>query len=194
MRHFILILIICSATSPVSALCPPDGPPCWEITLTADPACTTCNLDVPLFQQRTFYVMAGSNHSIGLLGAEFRVTGLPADWISTSTASEFASHTSGDPLGMGCNIAFSATQLGDCIQLYRVDVIATSEVMDVVLTVAPRDPPSNPSFDCPRVAYSCPPCSASCALGGTMFINASKDCTVGITPGTWSAVKSMYSE
>ena len=195
MRRFIVGLVLCFATSSAQALCPPDAPLCWEISLFADADCQKCNLSAPLFQWRDFYIKAGTTNSGHLVGAEFRVVGLPADWLHVSTPSEFAGLAVGDPLDLGCNIGFQTPQFGNCIPFYRVSILATSEVQDVELSVVRHAIPSNPNFaECPNVTYSCPPCSKFCALGGSLSINSSDDCTVGVDANSWSAVKSLYSE
>lgn len=195
MWRLISTLALATAISPAHAECPPGGPPCWEIALYGDADCTTCNVSIPPFEAHDFYVKVRSNTGIGLLGAEFRIAGLPMGWLYTSAPDEFAFQHLGDPLdGSGCNIGFQTSQYGDCVPLYRVTVFSTTEAHDVALRVEHRDPPSSPNFECPRVVYSCPPCSASCAQGGTLYINSSNDCTVGIRAGTWFTVKSLYSE
>lgn len=188
--------VVCAlAVHSAPAQCPPQGPPCWEIALYADAGCTTCNLTIPALEPRDFYIKARSNTDLGLLGAEFRVTGLPAGWLHTSVANEFAFLALGDPLDdVGCNLGFQTPQEGDCVLLYRITLFATSEVHDAVLGVEPRNPPSSPNFDCPRVVYSCPPCSASCAQGGSLYLNSGQDCTVTLRAGTWTAVKRLYAD
>lgn len=186
------------AVHSAQAQCPPQGRPCWEIALYADADCSSCNLNVPMGESRDFYVKANSNNDIGIVSAEFRITGLPAGWLHTSVPNMLAILQLGDPLNgvgqipNGCYLGFLAPQEGDCVLLYRITLFATSEVHDVELRVEARNPPSHADFDCPSVVYLCPPCSVSCALGGVLYINSVQDCTVAVRAGTWTAVKRLY--
>ena len=173
------------------AECPPTG--CWDLALFGDAACSTCNLDIPSGQSGDVYVVARSFEPMGILGAELRVIGLPADWTHVSTPNPLAIAV-GDPFGNGANIAFFPPQVGECIQLFRVTITATSAVENITLSVAQHMSPSNPNFPCPVIICNCSPVFPRvCVIGGNMSINGA-ECTVGTKDHTWSAVKLLFVE
>jgi hypothetical protein len=175
-----------------------------SISLFSDSDCSSCNLTVPAGSTRTLYIKVLTEglppYVTGIVGAEFKVTGLPPGWMTTSTPNP-ASHVSdGDPFGpVGTRIAFPQPQPGTCILLFTVSLTATTPANDVTLQVTSRTPPSDPNAPCPNVSPDCTPnpCPFApnpCVDGGTMFINSSKDCTIGVAPATWSAIRVLYRE
>ena len=122
--------------------------------LTATQTSATFAIGVP----RTLYIVArleGETAS-GIAGAEFRVDGLPAGWMAYVTPAPEANVTLGDPfqitgVGHRANIAFPYCVLGtnECVLLYTVIVVATSEVPPTDLMVEIGDPPSNPAMPGP---------------------------------------------
>jgi hypothetical protein len=171
--------------------------PAWaaSIALFSTPDCSSCNLSVPLAGLGTFYVCALARDFEPSLpdGAEFRVVGVPPGWfIRSVTPNPAAAAIVGNPLGAGVNIAFATGQPGPCLNLFTIEVIATTAVSDVVLRVAPHATPSNPAFRCPALFMDWVPYAEICVDGGEMFLNSSRDCAVGAAPTTWSKVKRLY--
>jgi hypothetical protein len=51
---------------------------------------------------------------------------------------------------------------------------------EAALHVKARTPPSNPIFDCPYLVPDCLENFPVCVDGGTLFVNAATECTVGV--------------
>lgn len=169
--------------------CPGSG--CWDLALFGDIECSVCNVDVPVGHSGDVYVVARSFEPQGILGAEFRIVGLPVGWTHASTPNPTALVALGDPFGPGAIIAFDQAQTGLCILLYHVSLTATSAAENVSLSVAPHTTPTNPSFSCPRITCNCSPVfPIVCVSGQGMTINGS--CTVGVQEQTWSSLKALY--
>jgi hypothetical protein len=164
------------------------------IGLFADPDCSTCNLSIPQGETGTVYVAVRSG-TILWGGAEFRVSGLPDNWIAVSTAVPEANVVLGTPFGSRANIGFPVEQSGDCSVLYTVEISATSAESELILRVVAGDPPSNPIFDYPfLLPGSASPCDFCVyrADGGELLVNSSNYCTVAVDSETWSAIKKLY--
>jgi len=166
-----------------------------SINLFSDPGCTACNLTIPMDQSGTLYIRTSAEGlpGFGLGSGEFRVTGLPAGWFAISTpAPEVISV--GDPLGADVGFGFHSLQTGTCIPLYSVLLVPTEAASDVTLQVTKRDPSSIPSMPCPWLAPFCgPSCDiVICVDGGSLFINSSIPCTVGVIGSSWQGVKNLY--
>ena len=130
------------------------------------------------------------------VGAQFRVTGLPAGWVTISTPNP-ETLSLGDPFGSGAIDAFNRLPDGSCVTLYTVVLVAPPGTLpgEIVLQVAPREP-VDPRFPCPAFGLDCgAPCDIFdpfCVAGGTMLLNSSRDCQVEVEPTTWSSVKRLY--
>jgi hypothetical protein len=73
-----------------------------------------------------------------------------------------------------------------------VVVHATSQVSGVRLTVTAHCLPSFPQYVCPTITPDCFEPWPVCVDGGTLFINSSETCIVGVAPTLWSQVKRLY--
>ncbi|MFQ5600135.1 MAG: hypothetical protein ACE5G2_06235 [Candidatus Krumholzibacteriia bacterium] len=165
-----------------------------SIGLFSDPGCASCNLATTPGIPATLWIGMATGGSVsGIKGAEFRVDGLPAGWLTISTPNPAANLALGDPFAGGCNIAFPECQVGACINLYTVTVIPFSSDVDVVCVVDKHSSPSNPNFLCALVNLCDAPLFTKVCVGaGSMFINSQADCTVAVEETTWSSVKSLY--
>ena len=182
---FVLLVTIASASFASS------------IGLFADLANTSCNLNIPAQPGvGTFYIAAIDCANIGCPGftaAEFRVGGLPAGWVASSSPSPAAGVAIGDPLGAGANIGFYEVLMSNSVLLYTVTIWPVVAGAEATLRVTAHSTPSNPNYVCPRVRVGdCPATVYFCVGGGTMFINQPEACTVAITQATWSVVKGLY--
>ena len=177
--------------------------PAWPVSfgIFSTPDCSSCNLSMPQGSIGTFYVRALVGPWAHIVGAELRVAGLPPEWIVVSvTPNPHATLVLGSLLGAGTNIAFAADENGECIDLFTVQVFATTQRNDVVLRVTKHATPSNPLLQCPVYVPNCWRLSGEdakcytflCAGGGSMFVNSSTDCTVAAQPATWSLVRRLY--
>ena len=163
-----------------------------------DPDCATCSANVGVGHPFDLYVNAqlGGWLAPGLSGAEFRVTGMPADWwILDVTPNPAANLVLGNPLTTGCNIAFPSCQSrpGGCINLYVIRVLPISESSNVHLDVTQHPRPSDCHGFCCPLLYACdaPVYTAVCAAGGQAWING-PSCAVGVLRSTWGSVKALY--
>jgi hypothetical protein len=168
-----------------------------SIGVFSDPNCTSCNLNVALGESKPLYVAAVDVSSTpqmcnGLFGAEFRVVGLPLGWQTTIQPNPQANVSLGNPLQCGANIGFPSRRVGNCINLYTVQVQATTTVVGIVLFVDAHCTPSNPNFVCPLLVPDCFEPWPMCVPGGRLFINSPNECTFAVHEGTWSVVKQLY--
>lgn len=129
-----------------------------------------------------------------VVGVEMRIVGMPAGWTAVAVPNPAAMVAIGDVLGAGANLAFPSRQPGQCVLFWRVNITAHVPATDVTLRVSRHLNPSNPFFSCPRLAVDCGgACDLRiCSLGGEMFINSPRTCTVGVEPSTWSAMKELF--
>jgi hypothetical protein len=173
--------------------------PAWgaSIGLFSTPDYTSNCLDLPEApSSATFYIVAvGPFVDVcgGVAAAEFRVEGLPAEWLAVSTPTPLANTNLGNPFGAGAAIAFPSGQLGDHILLYTVSLIRVPPTAGAELHVTAHTRPW-PDFTCPRVVGGdCPvDPNAACTDGGTLYVNLPENCLVGVSPTTWSKLKGLY--
>jgi len=129
----------------------------------------------------------------GLTGAEFRISGLPREWLAITTPTPGAYTVSGDLFGDGVRIYFPQAQYSDPLLLFTVTLWPPSPGAAAILRVDTLVPPPYPFFPCPGVLGG--DCGFDpglvCAGGGVLYVNSDR-CTVGIEPGTWSQVKRLY--
>jgi hypothetical protein len=184
-----LLICLCLTLVPAAALSA-------SIGLFSTPDCSSCNLNIPSGGIGTFYVLADVSDSFqgSGFGAEFRVTGLPPGWIVvTATPNPGASVVAGDPFGQGVRMCCGITGSAACIQLYTVVVAAPVPAQEVVLRI---EPAANPSFGlpCPQIFDDSAPVDppAQCADRGVMFVNSNQECSVAVSPSTWTQVKQHY--
>lgn len=121
---------------------------------------------------------------------EFRISGIPSLWQSVATPASYV-FALGDPFGGGISFGLLEQQSQPCIPIFTVTLTATTQEIDVVLSVEPRDPPT--VFDCVVLGLCNPLCdTALCVDGGKLFINSFDNCLVSVQEMTWSALKSLY--
>ncbi len=130
----------------------------------------------------TLYVLATTYglQSGGITGAEFSITGLegllgipPAGkYMMSATPSPAATAVLGDPLAGGVNIAYPECQTGGFVLLYTLQIINFGDTELRELHIAARQPPSNPSFNCPAVTLcDVPNYTMVCVTGGFAYLN-----------------------
>ena len=129
--------------------------------LTATQTEAVFSIGVP----RTLYIVATleGQSADGMTAAEFRVTGMPDDWLVFTTPNPAANVVLGDPFRRQGDIhrailAFPGCQAQDGrVLLYTAVVIATSKVTPQMLLVTAADPPTNPAFAVPLLTRCDPP-------------------------------------
>src|SRR2546426_1017289 len=113
-----------------------------------------CETPVPFGTSQTLDVWVCVEGTIigGITAAEFRIAGLPASW-ATAVDPDPAGTATGDLFGNGVRIAFPNCNpgSGQYLHLFTVRVTALDSSTDVVLMVAAKIPPTDPTFDCALV-------------------------------------------
>jgi hypothetical protein len=146
-------------------------------------------------ETRTLYINALTTglEPFSVTGGLFSVSGLPVSW-TTSIAVDQNAVILGNPFAAsGVDIAFFTPRSGACVNLLSVDVTATSEERDKILSVIKASPLVLPQFDCPIVKIDCAFCVPYvCVDGGSLFVNSSSSCSVRVVDHTWSAVKQLF--
>jgi hypothetical protein len=168
-----------------------------SIGLFSSADCSSCNLVIPSNQASgTLYICtAGASSapgSYGLVGAEFRVDGLPPGWLAESVRAPGANISIGNPFGNGANIAFPSVQTGECILLYTVTVFPGQPGATATLRVKAHSTPSHPKYNCPMLVYADFEYIRVCVPGGALLINSDVTCAVGVSNETWSRMKRLY--
>jgi len=161
-----------------------------SVGMFADSTCSSCNLVVSLGGTATTFIRIVTDYQTnqGVTGAEFRITGLPPNWLASAIPNPQADSSTGNLFGSGAVITFPLAGIdGDCVDLYTVFLSNYSAASDVVLRVEAGN-----SAPCPRVFLGNLPISSLCAEGGVMFVNSDGDCRVSVAPTTWSQVKALY--
>jgi hypothetical protein len=142
--------------------------------LTATQTSATFSLGVP----RTLFVVATLEGQTagGMAGAEFRIDGLPEDWLVFVTPNPAAVITLGDPFRVQgtthrANIVFPACtgQSDGRVLLYTAVVIAQSVIEPRDLSVEVGSPPTSPMYTTPVIQICDPPNYTSVPLPRTTF-------------------------
>ena len=184
LRRFIAALVWAGVmgAAPVSAV---------RIGLFADPAGTSCSVQVPINTLGTLYVVAilDDPPANGIAAAEFRITGMPSGWFPSFNLSG-AVYSIRSPLQGGTVLGFQSCRLGSnrIVPLGTLSFFATSSVSNVILRVEASSTPTNAAYPCPLVALcdvgnECvpgtplPKNSKLCAEGLQAYINGGS-CTV----------------
>ena len=161
----------------------------------------TCHLDLSSANPTgTFTIVAvraaEATCCPGFTGAEFGVEGLSTDWLAIATPNPNAVVVIGSPIGNGVNIAFATDIMDPSVQLFSVSItyLSAGEPQPAVLRVVAKDPPSNQDWTCPLVTGGggCPCWAMACATGGSLYINSTGDCLVGVQRGAWSSIKGLF--
>ncbi|MFQ5600134.1 MAG: hypothetical protein ACE5G2_06230 [Candidatus Krumholzibacteriia bacterium] len=171
-----------------------------SIGIFADPLSGSCNLTWDVGLPGTVFINAILGGAVtGIRGAEFRIDGAPqsgTEALYINTPNPLATIALGDPWGLpGASISFGTCQTGGSVNLYTVTVILLNPIpaTDATISVVPRNPPTNPEFNCSLLNLCDDPAfTAVCVPGGQAFINSIRDCTVAVEETTWSGVKSLY--
>lgn len=166
-----------------------------SIWLFFDPTCGMCSGWMGQGQVTVAWIkVAHFGAATSLSGADFRIEGLPDEWIALHEPDPASSLSTGDPFdGAGASITFSDCRTGVCVNLYRVTIVPMSSESDIVLTVKGRS--DDPLFDCPTISLCDAPASTRiCVRGEQSFINVeSIVCPPAAVEGeTWSALKAFY--
>ena len=192
-RIVIPIVLLCGWAGCALAL-----PARSSIGLSFDPAGESCQMDVSAGTAGTLYILVylGEDLDPGFTGAEFRVTGVPAEWFVSVTPAPAVNAMIGNPLTTGVNVAFPTCQYSPSgvMPLFTVTFFATTQVTNRVLDVTAHANPPNPAMPCPQL-YGCGdfPCpNTRCVLGRSAAINDPDYCIVPVGARSWSQVRRLY--
>jgi hypothetical protein len=182
-------------------LCAPLAATSPTIGVYLDRDCTMCSGTVALLVPFTFYLSARLEAPLsdGIVGASFRVDGLPASWntIYVPMVVEASPGLSvlGDPFTGGCDVGFDGCtgSLG-CVPLFTCHVVPFADDRNVRLIVRHHPSPVNcGKIPCCPLLFECdaPFYTAMCVPGGEAVFNG-PPCTVGVAQATWTQIKRLY--
>lgn len=166
--------VMCVAAVDVGAAGVDDGSIGLYADLTGTQTQATFSIGVP----RTLYLLGRleGRTSTGITGAEFRVTGFPADWQVFLTPNPAAVIVLGNPFREQAgvhraNIVFSGCQPGvqGRVLLYTAVVIATSPSAPPVFVVEAGNPPANPGVPFPLLNLCDSPNFTKVPVAGDSF-------------------------
>lgn len=147
----------------------------------------------------TAYVTAQvswEHRAVGLVGAEFRLTGLPPGWDATATPNPAADAVAGDPFGPGCSISFpSALGAGpEKVLLFSVQYVPSSSVGPTLLSVEASLAPLVGAGQCPIVVLGDLPVRTRvcCPSGPVAAWNDPTFCSTATRAATWTVVRRLF--
>jgi len=147
---------------------------------------------------RTLYVLFSPDGDTrgGIKGAEFRIEISGSGYNLFGPQYLFPEGTQvGDALGDGVITAPRVCQSGLVIPVLRFQVQNVGGGSDVVISIAPKNPPSNGSFPCPLVNLcDTPMFTQVCVRPGKAVLNPSGSivCGSGASSAEWGRVKELY--
>ena len=156
--------------------------------------CTALAMNSGPLSERIRANTEGVASGIGFRGAGLKISGLPDGWSTSSVPSPFATVSTGDPFGPeGAQIAFPASMLGRCIDLYTVTLTATTAATEVRLQVVGVTSAWSPDVICPLFVPECRACDFDfCVGGGSLLINSASECHVAVEAVSWAGIKSLF--
>ena len=193
LRFFLRTLVLVgAATLPASSFAE-------SIGLFFDTDCTKCGATLPVGSQTTLYLSAvreGPWENYPLIGAEFRVVGLPSEWQVSWVPHPQARFSIGNPFAEGVDIAFDSDPgiEGSCINLFTCTVTATSFVENVYLDVVAHTNPGWNVGACPVLVCTTGREPGEClfCVATTQCIINGPSCSVAVESRLWSEVKALY--
>jgi hypothetical protein len=163
------------------------------IGVFADPSGSRCDLQAPLGQPTTAYVLFRNSGSSGIRGFEFGIRGLPQGWYASADYCPSCGVVLGSLFGEGATYGWPFCQTDDIVLIAPAIITATTELRNVELIVGARVPPTDPSFDCPLVALCDAPVYTSvCVHGQTTYVNSDTRCSVAVEQTSWGRVKALF--
>ena len=177
-----------------------------------------CQVSIPAGTLVHFYVLALGYPSqqdppitrLGIAGAEFRIDGLPAEFLVVGVQPIAGGTIEGDLLGAGGRISFPECRLWDpescLIALLDVTVLTFVPVNDRTIVIRPRAESCNPPFEYTALLRLCdaPTATQLCASTAGMCINVvsycpycplsrpAGPCTLPVAETTWTGMKALY--
>ena len=131
----------------------------------------------------------------GVRGAQFRIAGLPQDWIVAVTPNPQANLVLGDPFQGGVDIAFPSCAMGanNEVLLYTVTVLPTTGDV-ATLEVEEHTFPLSPNFPCPLFFWCIDLFGGRCVQEGVRAVinGGVAPCVVAVEQASWAEVKALY--
>ena len=142
----------------------------------------------------SFWVVLHPNGATNIVGAQFRVSGLPTGCSVTATPSAAAVVSEGDMFSeFGTQILFSSPQTSASVTLFEVSVSCPASSLDDYVTLQPEAVLSDiPGFGCPVVIITDTPGPAYACAESAAISNHPIWCEIRVEPTTWSATKARF--
>ena len=167
-----------------------------------DPDCTTNSRYVAMGEEFLLYVSVQLGTPSGgpfpegnFTAAEFRISGIPANWWIMEVVPAPGVSTFGNVLNWG-TFFFVDCQSGpdSCVHLAAIRILAVDNPANIHLQVQSPNDPGHCEWWCSCVRLrGCddPYYTVHCAGGGEAWINSIPP-TVGVAPAAWGVVKRLY--
>ena len=156
------------------------------------PGCLTLAADDPT----SFWIVLHPEGATDIVGARFRVSGLPPDCSTAATPSTSAVVSEGDLFSTtGAEIAFASPQTEPAVLLYEVTLSCSGPVLLAwgYVTLQPDGIlPATPGFECPVVITADTPVPSFDCARYTTISNHPLGCEIAVQPTTWSVTKTLY--
>lgn len=141
-----MLSLVLTSTLLVLTVVPAQGLP--RIFISGDRCGLSCYATADDNDIITVYVLAqqAASGEREVMGAEYRLSGLPSDWIGTVESAADGVQFVGDPFGDGAIITFDRCRSVDnynVVLLQTLRVLALTQRMDQVLRVEAARPPIN---------------------------------------------------
>jgi hypothetical protein len=153
-----------------------------------------CQNFIPLFQPETLHlwVCVEGQIATGITSAQFRIDGLPQDWIATASAKPPYALT-GNLFGTGATISLNGCAQGMLwLEIGTIEVTPTTSAQDVLLSATSVEPGLPPPLDCPLVTLCDDPAFTKVCCGGYgAWINGGS-CPLAVETSNWAQVKGLY--
>ena len=162
------------------------------IGIYADPNCSTCSIDVETGVPFEVYVSATAPELEidNIVGAEFRITGIPPSWVVAVEPNPSSAIVLGDVLAGGVNIGFADPQTGPCWSLYTLTLSPTDQEAHV-FRIEKHTSPAEQYIDCPALQIAPFEYYYTCADASDLIVNGG-GCNVSVDQITWSGVRQLF--
>jgi len=191
MVRIFAVLVVLAAVA-----CRPAG--AQTLAVYSDSLATSTCIETSLVPYLDLFVVFVPGGSVGeIQGAQFRLEGIPEDWvIQSSTPNTMASFFLGDPFDANWpegSVAFPACRQG-VVMLWKATVFAWPTVENHAIEVKGQAfCPGGHSCWGPMVNLCDAPVYTSVVLANSSTeVNPPQGCTVSVDSQTWGAVKLLY--
>ena len=125
-----------------------------------------------------------------VLGAEFRITGLPEGWTTAIVPGPHVALATGNPFGSGTEVTLRSARADSCVQLFWVFLTQLDDTTNAVLRPEQHENPQDPLIPCMNIFRSgFPNIPRFCAASRPLHITSA---SLDVATSTWSQVKALY--